>query len=211
MSLSAGNGTPIRIKHPLKDNSAMPPGVASDSDKLQLPIFREQQEQEAWCYAASSVMVINFCHPENMVRQCKVAAFVKAPPNGTLECCQTLDDKCALSGCVLSDFSKIFGEFKVKFEDSGDPLDPIIERVTPAKLKSEFKTHKRPVMVIVDWKDQPGSHALVVTGIMEDESKVFILDPLTGAPFGGWQKFNALVLGFGHGVWARTFPGLEKI
>ncbi len=212
MSLSAGDGTPIRIKVPLK-KTAEPPAesVAESFTPKILPIIREGQEHDAWCYAATTAMVINFCHPGDTVRQCKIAAFVKTPPGGTLECCQSLGSHCAVAGCVLSDFVKIFREFKVKFEDSGKQSDPVIERVSPPKLKSELNTNKRPVMVIVEWKDQPGSHALLVTGIEEDGSRVFVIDSLKGAPYGGWQRFNALVNGFGFGKWVRTFPGLRRV
>jgi hypothetical protein len=216
MSLSAGHGTPIRIKVPLQ-KTAEPPAESVEESFAEsfapktLPIMREEQEHDAWCYAATTAMVINFCHPGDMVRQCKIAAFVKTPPGGQLECCQTLGSLCAVRGCVLDDFVKIFGEFKVKFEDSGKPGDPVIERVPPPKLKSELNTNKRPVMVIVEWNDQPGSHALVVTGIEEDGSRVFVIDSLEGAPYGGWQRFNALVNGFGFGKWVRTFPGLERV
>ena len=206
MSLSAGDGTPIRIKVPLK--KTVEPPAESFAPEI-LPIIREGQEHDAWCYAATTAMVINFCHPGNTVRQCEIAAFVKTPPGDTLECCQTLGSQCAVAGCVLSDFTKIFSEFKVKFEDSGNPDDPVIGQVSSTKLKSEISTHQHPVMVIVDWTDQIGSHALLITGIEEDESRVFIIDPLEGEPLGGLLNFNALENGFGHAKWVKTFPGLE--
>lgn len=212
MSLSAGHGTPIKIRVPLKKTAEpQAESVAENFESEVLSISREAQEHDAWCYAACTAMIINFCYPENTVPQCKVAAFVKTPPGGTLECCQTLGSNCAVNGCVLDDFARIFSEFKVRFEDSGDPLDPVIGPVTSSKLKSELITHKRPVMVIVDWKDQPGSHAVLVTGIEDDESSVFVIDPLDEDNRGGWMTFNFLELGLGSGEWARTFPGLERM
>lgn len=212
MSLSAGDGTPIRIKVPLK-KTAEPSAesVAENFAPKILPIMREGQEHDAWCYAATTAMVINFCHPENTVRQCQIAALVKTPPGGTLECCTTLGSHCAVAGCVLSDFIKIFGEFKVRFEDSGNPAEPVMGQVSSTKLKSELNTHQNPVMVIVEWTDQPGSHALLITGIEEDESRVFIIDPLKGEPLGGLLKFSALADGFGYAKWVKTFPGLEPV
>ena len=187
----------------------------------ELPIPRVAQREDAWCYAACSEMIINYSHgQQQVVDQCNVASFVKAPP-GTAGCCGAgAPAVCTDRGCKLQDFPRIFDRFGLEFEPNidtgtGDPDDLILGRITIGKMREELEADlldpddvARPVLVIVDWDDEDGSHALVVAGI--DGQDIFIIDSLEDDEYGGWNDFDYLDSGFHEGEWVKTFPGLKR-
>jgi hypothetical protein len=190
-----------------KSTSTSPEALAEEAaphfgPSPQIVIELSPQHEDAWCYAACAEMVINFCIPENAIRQCDIASLVKQA-----NCCALEDvDECLESGCTKDDIGRIFTESGVRFERTSQ-VD--LARLESSILGSQLNaTPPSPVEVVIDWSDGPGSHAVLVTGVLGDQ--VFIVDPLEDEDHGGWQSIDFLQDGFGHGTWVETWLDLRR-
>ena len=191
MSLIARESIPIPTPRPESLESALP--------RPQIQISRQVQQRDAWCYAACASMVIIQRHPAPAlpVRQCKIAKFIKHA-----DCCHSgAPQQCTNSGCGKDQIASIFTNFRVANQtvNSDVPLATVQAEVTGNRL----------VEVVVDWTTTPGqtsSHAVLLAGVNGDS--VYVIDPLPGEPFGGWQTHARVQSGFGDGAWSMTFTGL---
>ena len=210
MSLRTAS-TPIRTKPKAAATATAHAAVAAEAavpDPRLIP--RSEQQRDAWCYAACAAMVIDFCHPTDDVRQCDIASFVKSPPAGPpVDCCHGFHPECVQTGCKPEDISRIFEHWEVAFATTGDPQQPFIGPLGFDELRDECAAG-RPVEVVVDWSDQPGSHAVLLIAANEARQWVFVLDPLENGPYNGWHSMPSLLGGFGQGQWVKTWRGLRK-
>jgi hypothetical protein len=203
MTLRVTDGIPILV--PVAQEGLTLRDAFDSEISEALPIPRSVQEAGAWCYAACAEMVINYTHDAIAANQCQIVSFVKKGKDDLDFCCTTEGSECTDTGCKVSDIGEIFDLWSVRHETSGNVADPVLGQVDLAKLTAEFKA-KRPVEVVVDW-DIGGSHALLVTGVIDDW--IFMIDPLEDDPYGGWRTVFSLERGFDLGTWSRTWPGLK--
>jgi peptidase C39-like protein len=176
----------------------VPETLARALQAPQLAIQRKPQLEDAWCYAACAVMVIEHVTGQ-FVQQCEVAGFAK----GNINCCPfNSPNICTDSGCRKDQIEPIFLKFNV------DPIEVVTEIPLPA-VGTEIQAN-RPIEVVIDWNDNQGSHSVLVTGVREAEEMVFVVDPLTGINNNsGWMTHDSLSEGFGFGSWDRTFRRLR--
>jgi hypothetical protein len=190
---------------PIPTNRAVPALLETALQGPQLDIHRSPQKEDAWCYAACAQMVINFLIEDDFVEQCDVASFVK-----TVSCCPPTPSSCTDSGCEKSDIRRIFGNFRIDFEGAGADPEITINQITSAEIRSEI-SDGHPIEVVIDWNTQglqQSSHAVLISGIRNNS--VYVIDPLRGVNFNGWQPLDFLKDGFGQGNWVRTWTGLRK-
>src|ERR1700687_6136181 len=107
MALRVTNGIPIPTSSPLIEEPAVEGTGLAQAKPPTLGIERSEQNSSAWCYAACAAMAINFCTPPSsppkLVQQCDIASFVKTTPAEAVDCCNTDDLQCVLTGCKVSE------------------------------------------------------------------------------------------------------------
>jgi hypothetical protein len=142
-------------------------------------------------------MIIEFVIPEVIVQQCEIVTFVKH-----VECCDDSSDDCTDSGCEKNEISEIFTNFDVSFE--GSEFDPALE-IGPIALQdvTDEIQAQGPLMVVVDWEGGQSSHAVLISGVMDDW--VHVIDPLPDNCYGGWHRYSHVLNGFSSGQWSRTW------
>ena len=210
MALRETPGTPIRTSRPFKKfaegavEALVPPAPPKPR---RLEIQRREQASSAWCYAACAEMVINYCKKAKEVDQCAIASFVKTTAATTADCCNTANLICILTGCKTHQIGLIFDHWEIDYEESVHPESPM-GAVSLSTLKQQFEA-QCPVQVVIDWLDQDGSHAVLITGV--DDEMLFIIDPQKGDPYGGWRTITSLEHGFDDtGKWSKTWLGLKN-
>ena len=203
MPATTVTGTPIPTNADIGDS------LADLLEAPRLSVARSPQEEDAWCYAACAQMVVNTLMPNNFLRQCEVATFVKN--NLVTSCCPPTPEACLTSGCTVEQVGEILRNFHVDYEGSGNP-EITINQITTSEIRSEIGDG-HPIEVVIRWNtDGPvdSSHAVLITGIRDDDY-VYITDPLRGINYNGWQPYEFVQNGFGEGRWVRTWTGLHQV
>ncbi len=200
MPIVVAEGTPIPTKF------SVPGSLGNALPLPQISIQRSPQREDAWCYAACAEMVITICKPNPIVQQCAIAGFIKKT-----DCCQNTPTVCTSSGCQKNEIGKIFDKFGIDYEGS-DPNHPTeVGPVLLAEILSEVSANPpRPVEAVIDWDVGGGqsSHAVVIVGV--NGSSIYVIDPLRGINYNGWQPYDFVLRGFGQGHWVRTWLKLRK-
>ena len=174
--------------------------------KFDIPLVL--QHEDAWCYAACTEMIVNFVRQQQanaqFIGQCDVASYAKSAV-----CCVdvgVMDIECTDSGCQKNQIPDILAHFGTRAEQTGPlsiaEVDRQINTGDPANGRPPS-----PLLAIVDWGGDPGSHAIIVAGVLGE--MVYILDPLEDDLHGGWRDLDDLNRAFGHGDWVETWLGFR--
>ena len=186
-------GTPIPI-----GNEQIPPTFESVLAAPRLNIPRRVQREDAWCYAACASMAIKHVIGD-FVSQCDIASFAKEE-----DCCDSSpDDSCTDSGCRKNQIKPIFEHFNVR-------CSRVNAQISFITVGTEIDAD-RPIEVVIDWDSVPvTSHAVLVTGFIDDDEMVYVIDPLNSIDHNtGWTTYESLQFGFGYGNWDMTWRRLR--
>jgi hypothetical protein len=162
-----------------------------------LPISQVFQEQEKWCWAACTEMILGFFF-QKAPKKCEIANWLLKAVK-CCDCCDLPFDRSCNRSCGLFDVCKIFDGYRLKhrllksclFE--GALLDELNER--------------RPVLVGLT-RAGGGEHLVVLSGWGKTSDGVIYLcnDPDTGP---GVVNYMGLMDANGTGAWFVTWANLE--
>jgi Papain-like cysteine protease AvrRpt2 len=169
----------------------------ADTGGILLGAHTIQQERAAWCYAGCAAMIFDF-YKKFSIRQCDVVNFIKK-----VECCRGFNSICIARGCDNSDFIPMYKNFGILTDA------PPKGRILFLEVVKELHNEKRPIQIVVKWDGGGGSHALIIDGHWQ--GLLFVHDPLRLRPYGGWNHYNYIAVGFKQGRWDVTWTGIRKV
>jgi hypothetical protein len=174
------SGLPSERKSPIsnKELTKRHADINRCPSNLFLAIDREQQKTEAWCWAASTRMVMKYHNAKQNQEtdsQCDMVRNILSPWLGGVNCCerQVIPDFInAPSECIQGGWpSWALEKYQFNYEWIEGALDEW------EALKGELcKTG--PFISVINWSGG-GAHAFVVTGYRDEEKLVTIYDPTT--------------------------------
>lgn len=201
MPVVVTNGTPIRTTFPLTGS------LANALPEPQIKIDRSPQQQDAWCYAACAEMVVTHLQPLALTSQCEIAGIAKDTP-----CCSPTPAICTRSGCTIEQVGQLLKGFDITYEGAnpGVELDDAVSRILLDEVESEIAAG-RPIQVVIDWLVGEGqsSHAVLIVGVHGND--IYVIDPIRGINYNGWQPYDSVKFGFGQGRWARTWLNIRNV
>ncbi len=134
----------------------------------QLNIKETLQEQDSWCWAATTQCVLDFYGKS--VSQCEIVNYARthsSPPQyGTKDCCLKPSEECNEAGYFGVGFENFAG-FSLTITDVLN-LDEI----------SRLLLNMKPIVISWKYNNIPVRHSVVIYGVIND--KVMIMDPLIG-------------------------------
>lgn len=158
------------------------------------PFVIQQQEQDNWCWVATTVSVAAFYEPGSLWEQC----FWVDDALGTTNCCTAGSTPACNQPWPVSS-----GLIRVGHLDR-------IESGTATELEPEIAA-RRPVVTAILWSGG-GGHAPLINGYGDVvvslnpfvlERYLYVQDPFYGSSFVSYNSFRMAYQGLGR--WVRTY------
>lgn len=150
----------------------------------------QQQQQNQWCWAATTVSIDAYYDPRTKHTQCEMANTI----HGQTTCCVNgrtpACDRPATTGDVLNKIGRL--------RQQTEQAEPF------AALDTEISAG-RPVGARIVWKNNLGAHAVVIAGVGDNTNPVITVhDP--GDQSSTTMRYDIFCNSYrGMGTWTRTW------